>query len=219
MKLASLAYEIARDSIEIPSGINKDSFIRGDYDTDRDFKSQISFAFNYINLAFARLISGKKTGIKIAKKVTSDTGYLEFHDGEILAIVSDMGRGYKRAHFRPFMDGVALEPSFASKVVYVEYRPFIPKFDMDSIRKQVLDDDNQLTYEERVVDLEDYGISDEMCAYVKEYAKGGLMEYLSPELSSRHTQMAESYFASLKTQYSNFPQREIENRLNVGGVL
>lgn len=218
MKLADLAYEVARDSIEFPSGFNKYGFVRGDFDDDRDFSTQISFAFNYINLAFARLFSSKKNLLKIVKKTPSATGYFDFADGEVTAIVSDLSRDYERVHFKPFGDGFAVEEDFASKVVYVEYRPFIPHFDLSSIREQALED-NRVVFEEVDVELEDYGINDEMCAYVKEYAKGGLMEYLSPDLSQKHTQMAENYFSMLKTRHTDYPQRKIEDRLGVGGLL
>ncbi len=219
MKLASLAYEIARDSIEFPSGFNKEGFVRGDYDHDRDFNSQISFAFNYINLAFTRLVTGKKTLLKVVPKISDDQGYIEFKDGEVIAVVSGLGRDYERVNFLTYGDGIAVEKAYVQKVVYIEYRPAIPHFDIESIRNQTVDENNEELIIEVEIDLEQYGITDEMCNYVKEYAKGGLMEYLSPELSARHTQMAENYFSALKTHYTDFPQRKIEDRFGTGGIF
>lgn len=219
MKLASLAYEIARDAIEFPSGFNKEGFIRGDYDSDRDFNSQISFAFNYINLALSRLVTSRKTHLKVAKKIPNEVGYLEFGDGEITAIVSDVSPNYKRVYFKPFLEGVAVEGDYASKVVYVEYRPAIPRWSLESIRNQELGEDNLPYYEEVEIELEDYGVTDEMCSYIKEYAKGGLLEYLSPDLSTKHTQMAENYFSALKTRYTDYPQRGIEDVTMGGGAF
>lgn len=219
MKLASLAYEIVKDAIEFQSGFNEIGFVRGDFDTDRDFSSQILFVFNYINLAIARLITSKKTLLKITNEISDANGYIEFTEGEIVSIVSDLSRNYERIHFMPFMDGVAVERDYVSKVLYVEYRKKAPHFSMQSIRQQKTDSDNHIYYEEVVKHLEDYGITDEMCAYIKEYAKGGLLEYLSPDLSQKHTQMAESYFAALKTQYTSFPQRKVEGRYCAGGIF
>lgn len=218
MKLAELVYEAVKDSIQFPSGFNFTSFINGDFDDDRDFSEQISFVFNYINLAFSRLFTSKKTKLKVVKKYAEDSGYLEFTDGEIISIVNNLAPDYERVKFKPFSDGVAVEKGYIGVVFYVEYRPFIPFFDIDDIREQTLDDDNEEIYEEVEVDLEDYGITDEMCAYVKEYVKGGLTEYLSPELSQRHTSLAESYFSNLKTRYTDFPQRKIEKTFNGGGA-
>ncbi len=218
MKLATLAYEVVRDAIEFPSGFNKDGFVRGDYDEDRDFSSQISFAFNYINLAITRLVTLKKTILKVTKKAADGTGYIEFGDGEITAVFSDMSRDYKKVHFREFSDGIAVERDYVSKVVCIEYRPNVPHFSLEDIRESVLDEDNQPVYQEVEIELKNYGITDDMCSYIKEYAKGGLMEYLSPDLSQKHMQMAESYFASLKTRYTDYPQREVEDRLNGGGA-
>lgn len=219
MKLGNLVYEVVRDAIEFPSGFNKEGFIAGSYDDDRDFSSQISFAFNYINLAFIRLVTERKTMLKIAKVATDGSGYVEFKSGEVISIVSDLGSAYKRVHFVNYSDGVAVEKNYASKIVYIEYRPFIPHFDLESIRNQTLDEDNEPIIVEVEIDLEQYGVTDEMCAYVKEYAKGGLLEYLSPDLSARHTQMAESYFNKLKTRYTDFPQREVEDDFSGGGAF
>lgn len=219
MKLADLVYEIAKDSIEFKSGFNFEGFIRGDYDDDRDFSTQISFAFNYINLAFSRLRSMEKTILSIGEATTDQSGYAEFTDGDITAVVDRPRAGYHNVGFFPFGKGIAVEHDFAGKIIFIEYRKYIPHFTLDSIRKQTLDENGKETYEAIDVDLTDFGITDDMCSFVKEYAKGGLTEYLSPELSNRHTQMAEAYFASLKTQYTKFPQREIVDVIEGGGAF
>lgn len=219
MRLAQLAFDIARDSIEIEGGFNLYSFIRGDYDDDRDYSSQISFAFSYINLAFARLFTGKKTLLKVKGFTPDEKGYVEVKDGEVTAAIEEKRPDYKSIDFIPFADGIAVEGKYANKEIFIEYRPFIPRFDLSSIREQSLDENGHETYVEKEIDLSDYGITDEMCAYVKEYAKGGLLEYLSPDMSQRHTQMAEAYFASLKTHHTNYPQREIKDRFGFGGAL
>lgn len=220
MKLANLAYEVVRDAIEFPSGFNKDGFIRGEYDSDRDFSSQISFAFNYINLAFTRLFTTKKTKLRTTNKTSDAIGYIEFKDGEITSVMSSASPSYRRVGFKPCIDGIAVEKEYTKKAIAIEYRPNIPHFAIEDIRKlsEELDDDGKPYYEEVEIELENYGITDEMCSYVKEYAKGGLMEYLSPELSQKHTSMAETYFSSLKTQYTNYPQREVEDVINGGGA-
>jgi len=229
MKLAQLAFEIVKDSIEFPSGINLEGFVAGDYDDDRDFSAQISSAFNYINLAFSRLVSDKKTLLKVTTRTPLSSGYIEFTEGTITSIINKLSSDYDRVHFTPFSKGVAIEPDFvvpymvkgvvqvnqSGEVVccplYVEYRPKVPHFSLSDIRKEITNEDNEVITEEVVFDLEEYGITDEMCDYVKEYAKGGLMEYMSPDLSQKHTSMAETYFAKLDTQYSKFQQLHIVN--------
>ena len=83
MRLAELVYEIVRESIEIPSSMGIEGFVAGTYDDDRDFSSQISFAFNYVNLALSRLFTEKKTKPKIASVHPNASGYAEFPYGEI----------------------------------------------------------------------------------------------------------------------------------------
>lgn len=219
MKLGSLIYEVVRDAIEFPSGFNKIGFIRGDYDNDRDFSSQISFAFNYVNLAFTRLSTEGKTLLMTTLKTSDASGYVGVTEGEVISVVQGSLRRYNRVHFRSFENGIAVEPDYVGKELIVEYRPFIPRFDINSIRKEIIDEDKRVTNEEVEIELKDYGVTDDMCSYVKEYAKGGLMEYLSPDLSSKHMQMAESYFRSLKTRYTDFPQMEVEDRFFGGGAF
>lgn len=218
MKLANLAYEIVRDAIEFPSGFNKEGFIRGEYDSDRDFSSQISFAFNYINAAFNKLTTAKKTKLKSATKTSDSIGYIGFTDGEITSVVSKATPDYKLVRYKTCGDGIAIERTYIQKPIIIEYRPTIPHFALEDIRSQEMDDDDELYYEEVEIELNDYGITDEMCAYVKEYAKGGLLEYLSPELSQKHIMMAESYLSNLKTRYTEYPQREVEDAFRGGGA-
>lgn len=220
MKLADLAYEVARDSIEFPSGFNKDGFIGGEYDNDRDFSSQISFAFNYINLAFSRLVTARKTLLAVEKTTSDADGLISFNKGDVTAVATSDGPDYERVRFRQLGNGkVEVGRPYSSRVLYVEYRPYMPRFALADVRKQSLDGDGVPYYAEVDVDLAQYGISDEMCSYVKEYAKGGLLEYLSPDLSQKHVQMAENYFASLKTQHTEYPQRKVDDLFCGGGVL
>ncbi len=217
MRLAVLAYEIARDAIEVSSGFNFDSFIRGDYDDDRDYKQQISFAFNYINLALSLLESNRKTLLKIASERSDDKGYVGFIKGEITAVVNSLAPNFEHVHWKPFADGFVVEEAYVGKDIFVEYRPRIPHFGLDSIRVQKFVD-GDLTNAETKIDLNDYGVTDVMCSFIKEYAKGGLMEYLDPSISQTHVSLASSYISSLRTRYSEFPPR-VANRFGFGGAL
>ena len=217
MKLGSLVYEVVKDAIEFPSGFNKEGFIRGDYDEDRDFNSQISFAFNYINLAFARLLSEKKTLLKYSTAISDPAGFIPFQSGEITSVFYGNGCDYKYVGHKPFTNGIVVEGRYVQKQIHIEYRASIPHFSLEDIRSQEIEN-GETYYEEVEIELSDYGITDEMCSYVKEYAKGGLTEYLSPDLSQKHLQMAEKYFSDLKTIYTEHPQREIEDRLGGGGA-
>lgn len=217
MRLAVLAYEIARDAIEVSSGFNFDSFVRGDYDEDRDYKQQISFAFNYINLALGLLESNRKTILKMAVEKSNENGYIAFDKGGVTAVVDSLAPSYNHVHWKPFDEGIAVEESYVEKDVFVEYRPHIPHFDLEDIREQKFVD-GELTNEEIRIDLSEYGVNDVMCSFIKEYAKGGLMEYLDPSLSQTHVSLASSYISSLRTRYSEFPPK-VANRFDFGGAL
>lgn len=207
MRLAELAYEVAKDSIEFPGAINFIGFVRGDYDEDRDYSQQISSAFNYINLAFSRLITDKKTLLFVDKETSDDGGYIDMGGDKVTAVIDMPNPNYSNLRFMEYGNGIAIEKPGAE--VYVEHRKTIPHFALDSIRKDGLDDDGKATTVENEIELKDYGITDEMCSYVKEYAKGGMTEYISPSISQTHINMAESYFAKLKTMHTNYPQSHV----------
>lgn len=235
MKLARLVYEIVKESIEFPSGMTEDTFIKGNFDDDRDFSAQISSVFYYVNQGFSRLLTNKKTLLKMAARRPTATGYIEFKEGEVTAVVDTANPNYNNVRFTAFGDGIAVEKAFINpeltdkgriktdskgniinQYVFIEYRAKIPHFDFSDIRKETQDEDGDLIFEEIKVNLEDYGITDEMCSYVKEYCKGGLIEYMSPDLAVRHTNLGETYMSALKTQHTKFPQTHV--RKNVGGA-
>ena len=227
MRLAQLIYKISRNIMQTtPDGFSFNAFIQGDFDTDPDYSSQIAFAFDYANLAFQRLYTARKTKLKSALRfpITGTGGFLPFEEGEVTAVYRfSPDGGYVTYPFKPFRAlgkrGVAVDRAALicdregkSIPLWVEYRPYIPHFDIEDIRQEGLDPINELETIEKEVDLEQYGLTDEMCAYVAEYAEGMLMENASPELSARHVNMAEAYFTGLKTEHTEFPQPRVSGK-------
>ena len=99
--------------------------------------------------------------------------------------------------------------------VLIEYRANIPLFELEDVRQEGVDEAGYPTVKEKEIDLEGYGVTDEMCAYVIEYAEAMLMENVSPDLSNKHLNYAENYFARLKTRHTGYPQTHVSK---IGGI-
>ena len=216
MRLAELAYECVKDAIGTSEGITFDGFVAGDYDSDREFAMQISSAFSCINLAFARLVTGRKIPYRLDECVVSD-GKVPFSKGRILNVVDRLGEGYVRLPFRTTgnANDVVITDDVAARLakVFVEYEPSIPHFTIDSIRKASYDGIGEPETVEERIDLEAlYGIDGQMCEYVKEYCKGAMVEYVSPDSSKWHTQLAERYFSELENRGTQFYQQSVRNK-------
>lgn len=225
MRLAQLAYRVIRNNMQNPpEGLSFNAFVSGYHDQDPDYVSQISFAFEYIDRALQRLVTEKKTKPMVFKAAPNHIAFVPFDKGEVTAVVLPKRDGYESLNWHEAEGGIVVSPLVYAKgedgkrtpaLVCIEYRAAIPLFELEDIREEALDADGYPITKEREIDLEDYGVTDEMCAYVIEYAEAMLMENVSPDLSAKHLNYAETYFARLKTRYSGYPQTHVSK---IGGI-
>ena len=215
MRLAQLAYRVIRNNMQNPpDGLSFQSFVQGDHDADPDYVSQISFAFEYIDRALQRLVSEKKTLLKILNIAPTEVGFIPFKNGKITSVFYRLPYGYERVYWNNAEGGIVVSGLRYKKErepaeVSVEYRKDIPLFELEDIRKEGLGETGYPVTCENEIDLEGYGVTDEMCAYVIEYAEGMLMENVSPELSAKHLNYAETYFTRLETHHTDYPQTNV----------
>lgn len=225
MKLAGLIYA-ALSSIDGISQAEFCSAIFGPIDRSDDQGSQtlasggelferISSALSAINLGLQRLFTSGKTLLKTTVVYPISSSEIKFQNGVVTAVVTDSGSGH-RISFKTIPTGILIDrkdiPSSPMKsALLIEYRPSIPFFTLDDIRELSIGDENEPEYVEKEVNLLDYGVTDEMCSYLIEYAKGQMYEIVSPDLAAMHINNAEAYIASLKTVYTSFPQEHVGN--------
>ena len=212
MRLAVLIYECVKDSINFASSISFDSFIMGDFDDDRDFETQISGVFSCANLAFSRLAAGMRIPLKLEECDVGEDGFVPFSKGRVVNAVDQPGQGYRRIPFRTSGDsfGIVLVAGAPSNgKVWLEYEPELPHWSMSDIREERLDESNEWVMAEKEIDLMDYGIDRVMCDYVKEFVKGTLLEYVSPDSAKWHLNLAEQYMKELRPRTTAFYQGSV----------
>lgn len=220
MKLSKLVYECVRDSVQLPNtNVNYVSFVNGDYDTSKDYIRQIANVFGALNLAISRLWDNNKISYSTKEVDVIDNGF-DFLEGEVINVVEIYKDSFKRYEFRSMDFGkkiILFTDDEMPKKVIVEYRKTIPHFDMEDIKQVELDEDNKLIVVDENIELEDYGITNNMCSYLKEFVAAQLTEYIDPTMSNNHNNRAEQYFNSLKQASTSFYQRNI--KVKVGHLL
>lgn len=215
MKLSKLVYECVRDSISLPNpNFNYVSFVNGDYNDNKDYIRQISGVFGALNLALSRLYDNNKIPYSTINVKVKDNGF-SFTLGEVINVVKIYRTNYKRYEFRTLNQGrdiVLFSKDDIPEELTVEYRPFIKHFDMEDISKIDLNKDNLIIIEDNNIELEDYGIKDNMCSYIKEFVGAQLTEFIDPTISNNHNNRAEQYFQTLKQASTSFYQANVKVR-------
>lgn len=150
------------------------------------------------------------SGDTISVKLTFNKA--RFTEGRIVNVAELMtGGGYRTLDYRTVDGGKGfyITDSHVHPYVLVEYKKRIPHFGYKDIVKVELDSDLQVV--DNNIDMESFGISDQMCDYLKEFAKAQITETIAPEISNNHNTRAEQYFADLPDVDTMFAQREIRN--------
>lgn len=213
MKLSKLVYECVRDSVQLSNNnFTYVSFVNGDFDTSQDYKRQIANVFGCMNLAISRLYDYDKIQYS-TKEVEVSNNQFDFEDGEVKNVVEVYPYGFKRFDFRTINQGktiIVFSEKELPSTLLVEYRGNIPHFESEDIKHIELDDDNKLIVVDDNIPLEDYGITDNMCSYIKEFVAAQLTEYIDPTMSNNHNNRAEQYLDSLKNASTSFYQSNIK---------
>ncbi|MCK9235198.1 MAG: hypothetical protein M0Q41_10740 [Bacteroidales bacterium] len=214
MKLSELIYECVKDSIVIAnSNMDYESFINDSFSNTKDYALQYAGVFSAVNLAIARLQTYDKIPYA-TKKMKIGSDYFDFALGVVVNVVELVSGSYKRLAYRNLNQGkniLILAPSYPREIL-VEYKIRIPRFSEKDIREIELDRANELVVVDTNIDLEqEYGISDIMCDYIKEFTKAQLLETIAPDISNNHNNRAEQYFQSLSRATTSFHSNKIKN--------
>lgn len=211
MKLSRLIFECVKDSINIPNfNFDEFSFLAGDFNTSKDYSSQISGVFDSVNLALARLYDSNKISYA-TEEMTIESNNFKFDKGEIVNIVVPYKSSYRRLEFRTLEFGTRIK-IFETKMplnILVEFKKRIPHFTEIDLKSIVLDEENKIIVQDNNIELLEYGITDYMCAYIKSFVKGQLMEYLAPDLANMHNNRAEQYFQNIQKASTAFTQNQV----------
>ena len=244
MTLAKLVYECVKDSVTLPgASLDFNSFLEFASNKTylgKDWALQFSGVFNALNLALSRLSDADKLPYKV-KAVEAEDGVVDLtDDGEPIGeprnivYVFDDGRydnvefgtvdsGFKavlvserdteRNRFVPYHRLRAGQSSSLDGTLMVEYRPFLPHFDEDSITVSKTNEDTSVDL------LKEYGITNKMCDYIKEFVKGQVTEIMSPDTAVMHVNRAEAYFEELRRAETNYYPTKIKNRMKGNDLL
>ncbi len=92
-------------------------------------------------------------------------------------------------------------------VIVAEIRRTIPHFSMNDIVKAYLEDNEVI---DNNIELEQFGITNQMCDYIKEFVKSEINESIAPDMAIVYNNRAEAYFADISYAHSVFEQHHVE---------
>ena len=214
MRLSELVFECVKDSITLPNpSISCTQLINDMVEASpigKDWELQASGVFSALNLGLSRLRDENKIPYSI-KEVELKDGTGNLSDGDIINVVRFLSDGsYESLRFNTLGLGgdFRIVTPFNEKIekVTVEYKKTLPHLST-YILVEIKDGEDDAN-----IDLKGgYGITDNMCDYLKEFVKGQLMEYVSPELANMHNNRAEQYFNAISNASSSLSQSNIMN--------
>lgn len=116
----------------------------------------------------------------------------------------------------PFGEIAQLESG--SHKILVEYKEDIPYFTSGNLKASVSfsDESGDSISWNNEIELRDYGITDSMCNYIIEYAKGVLLEQVDAGLANMHITRAEQYFNNIRVAGQSFSQQVVTKKYRIG---
>lgn len=240
MKLTKLAYNCVKNvSLFDDDGFTYEKFLEINTETSQedyfDYSVAINNVFAPINEAISRLSDLEKIPYRV-EEVAENDGIIDLTTllcacKEVMNVAN---KDYQRLPFAPYgvnkiritrPNTIKAKSVFGdnenSKILYVEYKEDIPYFTREDIEATVsFDEDDEteiITWnDDNVNDLREYGITDSMCNYIIEYAKGVLLEQIDANLANMHITRAEQYFNNIRTVSSAFNQEVVTKKYNIG---
>ena len=221
MYLSRLIYECVKNVIYLgDEGFTYESFVAGDYDNNLDYATSINNVFTPLNKAIHRLSDRNKIKNKVVGiGMVGVNGLADISDyskdiKKITNVFSLSSNGmYFRNEFREYgRDKIVIMNPSSSSVYYMEYMQDIKHFTRDDFFKKEIADNE---YEERDIDLKEYGITDTICSYIIEFVQGHLLENIDSSLANMHRAHAEQCFDDLETQQTSFSQRVVHKAYRI----
>ena len=192
-----------------------ESFMKGDFDDDTDFKMQIVNAFTPLNEAISRLSDLERIPYRCEDIIIENGNSINLtnfgHKVKEIIGANDGSRAYS---FRIFGDILCFEKCFRNKHLFIEYKEDIPVFSESDLVELVEDEYGHIT--DNNIDLSTYGLSESVCNYIIEYVKGRLLEPIAPELANLHITTAETYFTNINPNKVATVQGVVQRKYNIG---
>lgn len=224
MKLSELAFDCVKavKYLDDPA-FNYRDFVLGTFDSDPDYSNAINNVFGPINEAINRLIDRNKVQDRVEPLPNGDVhgivslDPLHYPVRSITSVFSIENGGIRKAPYRECGVGkiALLSPRWSSLGLLIEYKEDIQRFSRADFR-YVEDPDDATSWHIAIdVDLRSKGITDAMCSYISEYAKGCLLEQIAPELANLHITRAEQYFSDLEDGQIPFEQTSVRREVSI----
>ena len=214
MKLSKLVYLCVKNVILYDDeSFQYDPFIKGKFNGNPDYATSINNVFSAINHAISRLSDLERIPYRVDEVTLKDYAFnisaLQHNLKEIVAIAYiDTNKNLTPLSFQIVGNQVIVKGVLSNAKVQVEYKEdifftqgedYYYHYTVDE-----LGEDTLITSKD--TELRDFGITDQMCNAIIEYAKGILNEGVEAALANMHITRAEQYFMNINPVRSSLAQ-------------
>lgn len=228
MLLSELVYLAVKKAIYYDdSSFTYDSFIQGKFDGDPDYAQSINNVFSPLNTAISELSDLERIPYIVEKVNLQNNAFslssLSKKVKEIVAIAyidKDTGEIVPVPYVR-FVDAMRIN-KFVNGDVYVEYKEAIPYLGIGENKyeyrysPELNDDGTRELITSKDIDMNTFGIDDNMCVKITEYIKGELSEGTMSELGNMHVTRAMQFFADINITKSQLRQTVVQKQYRIG---
>ena len=210
MKLSKLLYLSIKDVVyNNDSSFTYENFMEGSFDNDIELSLQINNCFSPLNAAISRLLDLDRIPYRYEKinGVSADLTEFAYPVKEIVGVHN----GKEAVGFKQFGNEIVL---LWSTKAFVEYKEDIKQFSKEDLVPLEYEEDG--SYQDKNIELKDYGIAESMASYICEYVKGKLLEPIAPEMANLHISTAENYFMNIMPNRKNSLQSAVQHKYNIG---
>ena len=223
MKLSRLAYEVVKSTLKLGnSEFMYEAFRQKDFDSDKDYSTDIDNCFTEINQAIHRLSDLNKIPFKLEPFYTNngspifDFSTIDIKIKHIVSIVklNENNGDYENVPFRNIgaKKVVLMGIGSSSQKLFVEYIEDIPNFTYEDFDYT----DYAETGKYNDIDLLDYGINESMCSKIILYASSRLFAKVDPQIAAKEENIAEQYFNDIPVHGTSFLQKAIKVAYHIG---
>lgn len=220
MKLSELVFQVVKNVkyLEDPNFDYKAFLLDLEtYQNDQDYANSINNAYTPINEAIHRLSDRNKIAFvcqPLGKQKGGVVRYLiEDHPvKKIKAVFYMRGNDFVNVPYREMGKGQIFIMCDEEHEYYLQYIEDIKNFTANDYRYE---QDEFTPVEIFDKDLSDYGINEDMCSYIIEYASAKLKMTIAPEIANVELNRAEQHFEDLEEHQTMFAQQRVSKKFSI----
>ena len=223
MKLSKAIYLAIKNAIHYDdASFIYDSFIKGKFNGDPDYATNINNVFAGFNQALSRLSDLERLPYRVDEVTLENNSFnisaLQHNLKEIIAIayvdeseIMPLPFSVEGSLVRinlPLTNGIKVKVEYKEDIFFIQGESYYYNYTKNEIGEYTL-------INSKDEELKDYGITDQMVNAICEYVKGFLNEGVEMVLANMHITRAEQYFVNINPVRSSLAQTVVYKKYGI----